>query len=129
MELLLYIHACLLSWTLGCNINMPLVPKLFCIKQVLAGCTFLGLSQFHTNPTSRSVGPTIHTCIILATPLVESTNNLLCTPPPPPPPPPNIQPGYGPVPPDVKARYLDKIESIGGPDPFSSDFVGDNSDK
>ena len=33
---------------------------------------------------------------------------------------------------DAKARYLDKIESIGGlnggPDPFSSDFVGDKSD-
>ena len=32
------------------------------------------------------------------------------------------------LPPDAKARYLDRIESIGGPDPFSSDFVGDKSD-
>ena len=32
------------------------------------------------------------------------------------------------LPPNAKARYLDRIESIGGPDPFSSDFVGDKSD-
>ena len=32
------------------------------------------------------------------------------------------------LPPDAKARYLDRIKSIGGPDPFSSDFVGDKSD-
>ena len=31
-------------------------------------------------------------------------------------------------PPDAKARYLYGIERIGGPDPFSSDFVGDKSD-
>ena len=30
--------------------------------------------------------------------------------------------------PDAKARYLDRIESIGGPDPFLSDFVGAKSD-
>ena len=27
------------------------------------------------------------------------------------------------LPPDAKTRYMDKIESIGGLDPFSSDFV------
>ena len=32
------------------------------------------------------------------------------------------------LPPEAKARYLDRIEIIGGPDPFSSDFVGDKSD-
>ena len=32
------------------------------------------------------------------------------------------------LPPDAKSRYLDRIERIGGPDPFSSDFVGDKSD-
>ena len=31
--------------------------------------------------------------------------------------------------PDAKARYLDRIESIGGPDLFSFDFVGGKSDK
>ena len=28
----------------------------------------------------------------------------------------------------AKTRYMDKIESIGGLDPFSSDFVGEKSD-
>ena len=32
------------------------------------------------------------------------------------------------LPPDAKARYLGKIESIGGLDPYSSDFVGQKSD-
>ena len=32
------------------------------------------------------------------------------------------------LPPDAKTRYMDKIESIGGLDPFSSDFVGEKSD-
>ena len=32
------------------------------------------------------------------------------------------------LPPDAKTRYKDKIESIGGLDPFSSDFVGEKSD-
>ena len=32
------------------------------------------------------------------------------------------------LPPDAKARYLDKIESIGELDPFSSDFVGEKLD-
>ena len=32
------------------------------------------------------------------------------------------------LPPDAKTRYVDKIESIGGLDPFSSDFVGEKSD-
>ena len=32
------------------------------------------------------------------------------------------------LPPDAKARYLYGIERIGGPDPFSSDFVGDKSE-
>ena len=31
------------------------------------------------------------------------------------------------LPPDAKVLYLDKIESIGGSDPFSSDFVGEKS--
>ena len=32
------------------------------------------------------------------------------------------------LPPDAKTRCMDKIESIGGLDPFSSDFVGEKSD-
>ena len=32
------------------------------------------------------------------------------------------------LPPDVKTRYMDKIKSIDGLDPFSSDFVGEKSD-
>ena len=41
-----------------------------------------GLSQFHTNPASGSVYPTIHTCILswLHHCMVESTYNMLCTP-------------------------------------------------
>ena len=40
-----------------------------------------GLSQFHTNPASGSVYPTIHTCILswLRHFMVESTYNMLCT--------------------------------------------------
>ena len=43
-----------------------------------------GLSQFHTNPASGSVYPTINTCILswLRHCMVESTYNMLCTPPP-----------------------------------------------
>ena len=58
-----------------------------------------GLSQFHTNPASGSVCPTIHTCIILATRATAWLSPLItcfAPPPPPPPPPPNTQPGYGP---------------------------------
>ena len=45
-----------------------------------------GLSQFHTNPASGSVYPTIHTCILswLHHCMVESTYNMLSPPPPPP---------------------------------------------
>ena len=53
------------------------------------GCTSPRAFSISYKPCIWQCGPyyTIHTCIILATPLVESTYSLLCTPPPPPPPP------------------------------------------